>query len=60
MTGIRNIFLLLGTRNIGCLDANKVSLENCKKKSSRRNLKLEDDIYVSRYLFCKANGKLIK
>ncbi|KZS17518.1 Uncharacterized protein APZ42_016428 [Daphnia magna] len=41
---IRNIFLLLGTRNIGCLDANEVSSERF-----RRNLKLEDDTFVSHY-----------
>ncbi|KAK4018398.1 hypothetical protein OUZ56_000454 [Daphnia magna] len=28
---IGNIFLLLGTRNIGCLDANQVSLERLSK-----------------------------
>ncbi|KAK4002178.1 hypothetical protein OUZ56_004024 [Daphnia magna] len=28
---IRNIFLLLGTRNIGCLDGNDVSLERLYK-----------------------------
>ncbi|KAK4010336.1 hypothetical protein OUZ56_019480 [Daphnia magna] len=41
---VRNIFLLLGTWNVGCLDANQVSRERFRK-----NLKLEDDTFVSCY-----------